>query len=150
MLEHKHIIVRAEVANPPSDPAYIKEWLARVVHAVGMKLAVGLEANPISYYCNLEGNEGLTGAAILETSHCAIHVWDKDDPAIVQFDLYSCSAIDINVIFDHLSEFNPSKVEYKFIDRENGLTMIEEGEERIETIVETSSFGILSGVTEIH
>lgn len=127
MLEHKHIIIRAEVAKPPKCPVYIKDWLSRIVTGIGMKLAVGLEANPISYYCDLEGNEGLTGAAILETSHTVIHVWDNDAPAIVQYDLYSCSCIDIDLVLSFFDEFEPSKIEFQFIDRENGLTMVERG-----------------------
>lgn len=127
MLEHQHVIVRAEVLNPPKSPEFIKEWLANVIESIGMKLAVGLEANPIAYYCDLEGNEGLTGAAILETSHTAIHVWDADSPAVVQYDLYSCSKIDLDTIFAHLEQFKPVKIEYTFLDRENNLTLVEKG-----------------------
>lgn len=127
MLKHEHIIVRAEVRKPPKCPVYIKSWLARIIEAIGMKLAQGLEANPISYYCNLEGNEGLTGAAILETSHSCIHVWDSDSPAIVQFDLYTCSCLDLDTVFAQFDEFDPVKIEYTFMDRENGLTLVERG-----------------------
>ena len=27
-------------------------------------------------YCKMEGNRGITGIAVIETSHIAIHVWD--------------------------------------------------------------------------
>ena len=127
MLEHRHVIIRAEVSNPPTSPEFIKQWLTAVIHSIGMKLAVGLEANPIAYYCDLDGNQGLTGAAILETSHTAIHVWDSDSPAIIQYDLYSCSAIDLDVIFAHMEQFKPTKIEYKFFDRDNDLTMVTQG-----------------------
>jgi S-adenosylmethionine/arginine decarboxylase-like enzyme len=127
MLKHEHVIVRAEVNRAPKCPIFIKSWLAGIIEAIGMKLAKGLEANPISYYCNLEGNEGLTGAAILETSHTAVHVWDADSPAVMQFDLYTCSHLDLDTVFAHFEEFDPVKIEYTFLDRENGLTLVERG-----------------------
>jgi S-adenosylmethionine/arginine decarboxylase-like enzyme len=127
MLEHKHVIVRAEVDAPPTCPVFIKQWLADLIAAVGMKLAVGLEANPISYYCELDGNVGLTGAAILETSHTAIHVWSEDKPAIMQFDLYTCSTLDLDVVFKHIDQFKPTKIEYHYIDRDKNLTLLDRG-----------------------
>jgi S-adenosylmethionine/arginine decarboxylase-like enzyme len=127
MLEHQHLIVRAEINKAPTCPMFIKQWLTDVIESIDMKLAVGLEANPISYYCNLEGNEGLTGAAILETSHCVVHVWDGDKPAIMQFDLYTCSALPLDVIFKKIEQFDPIKIEYTFYDRENNLTLLRSG-----------------------
>lgn len=127
ILDHQHLIVRSYVDNPPNDPIAIKEWLKDLIDSIGMKVAVGLEANPIAYYCDLENNKGLTGLAILETSHCAIHVWDEDRPALVQFDLYSCSKIDPKAIFEKLSVFKPVSYQYKFIDRANGLIDLDSG-----------------------
>jgi S-adenosylmethionine/arginine decarboxylase-like enzyme len=124
MLKHKHLIVRAEVDNPPVRAEYVKKWLEVIIEGIGMKLAKGPEANPIAYRCNMEGNEGVTGAAILETSHCVIHVWDGDRPYIVQFDLYSCSDFEVEEVLRYVNLFCPTKVEYRFFDRENGLTEI--------------------------
>lgn len=123
MLEHKHVVVRAEVKNPPMCATFIKSWLANMIESIGMKLAVGLEANPISYFCNLPGNEGITGAAILETSHCSIHSWHED--GVLQFDLYTCSPLDLEVVFQQFEQFEPVKIEYAFFDRENELTLVE-------------------------
>lgn len=125
MMEHKHLIVRAEVMAPPKDPTFIAEWITSIITGIGMKLAVGPQANPISYYCAIPGNEGLTGVAILETSHCAIHVWDDVSPAVVQFDLYTCSGLDPMQIFPYFSDFQPVKLEWGYIDREHGLHFVE-------------------------
>ena len=46
MLQHKHIIVRAEVNAPPFDEAQINLWLAKLVDDLGMKIMMG----PISGY----------------------------------------------------------------------------------------------------
>lgn len=127
MMEHKHLIVKAHVTTPPTSPVFIKTWLQSIIEGIGMKLAVGPEANPISYYCDIEGNKGLTGVAILETSHCAIHVWDDVAPAVIQFDLYTCSGLDPEQIFEFFKEFGVLTMEWKFLDREHDLIEIGNG-----------------------
>jgi S-adenosylmethionine/arginine decarboxylase-like enzyme len=124
MLQHQHLIVRAEVLNPPKTTQETEAWLINIIHDLGMQLAVGLQSNPISYRCNLEGNEGITGVAVLETSHCAVHIWDAESPALLQWDLYSCSEVKPEEMLKHLEQFNPVKVEYRFLDRENNLTVL--------------------------
>jgi hypothetical protein len=37
MLVHKHLIIRAEVEQPPVLPAFVVEWLRQTVEAIGMK-----------------------------------------------------------------------------------------------------------------
>lgn len=121
VLEHKHLIVRATLNNPPYSASEIKTWMERLVDQIGMKILMG----PYSVYSDMVGNRGLTAVTIIETSHIAMHVWDEDEPALMQLDVYTCSSLDINDVFDAIKEFEPAKVEYKYIDRENGLTLIE-------------------------
>jgi S-adenosylmethionine/arginine decarboxylase-like enzyme len=82
---------------------------------------------PYAIYSDMEGNQGLTAVTIIETSHIAIHVWDECDPALLQMDVYTCSALNIEDVFRAIEEFKPTKIEYKYIDRENELTLIENG-----------------------
>ena len=121
VLEHKHLIVRAELSRPPQDPLYITEWLKTLVDRIGMKVLMG----PYSVYSPMVGNQGLTAVVIIETSHIALHVWDECDPGLMQLDVYTCSTLNIEDVFDHIKEFEPTKVEYKYINRENSLTLIE-------------------------
>ena len=120
VLEHKHLIVRAELSCPPKDPVYISKWLEALVSRIGMKILMG----PYSVYSDMVGNQGLTAAVIIETSHIVLHVWDECDPGLMQLDVYTCSTLNIEDVFDHIKEFEPTKVEFKFIDRENSLTLI--------------------------
>ena len=120
VLEHKHLIVRAELSCPPKDPLYITKWLRDLVDRIGMKVLMG----PYSVYSPMVGNQGLTAVVIIETSHIALHVWDECDPGLMQLDVYTCSTLNIEDVFDHIKEFEPTKVEYKYIDRENSLTLI--------------------------
>lgn len=120
LLEHKHLIIRAEVSNPPKDETWLQGWLTTLVDKIGMKICRG----PVTAYVDMPGNEGLTGVVVIETSHIAIHVWDAINPALVQLDVYTCGFLDKEIIFAELEQWNPTKVEWKFLDREFGLTEV--------------------------
>jgi S-adenosylmethionine/arginine decarboxylase-like enzyme len=62
---------------------------------------------PYAGYVTKEGNRGVTGVVMIETSHIAIHVWDEDRPALVQCDVYSCAEFSMNEV---LAEFVPMDV----------------------------------------
>ena len=120
LLEHKHLIIRAEVSTPPTDEKWLQSWLSTLVDKIGMKVCRG----PITAYVDMPGNKGLTGVVVIETSHIAIHVWDEVFPSLVQLDVYTCSTLDKNIIFKELEQWDPVKVEYKYLDREFGLKEI--------------------------
>jgi len=125
MLEHKHLIVRAEVLNPPSSShvGYMHDWFKKLISDIGMKILNG----PHVTYLDVEGNRGMTGVCIIETSHVAMHVWDENQPGLMQFDVYTCGPLDPKKVFEALSEFNPIKIEWKYLDREHGLNHIDHG-----------------------
>ena len=123
LLEHKHLIVQATVKNPPKDPAYIEQWTKELVEAIGMKIAKG----PIAFYSTMEGNVGLTCMTIIETSHIALHVFEDANPCLLEFDLYTCSTLDVQQVLKFLDEFQPLEVYYMFLDREFDLTVTETG-----------------------
>jgi S-adenosylmethionine/arginine decarboxylase-like enzyme len=131
LLIHEHLILRALVNEPFQDVAKAKAWLVSIIEGIGMKVAQGLEANPIGYYCNLPGNVGLTAAGILETSHVVIHIWDQVRPAKVHFDLYSCSHFTIDQIVEYLKPLGIVELRGKFLDREKDLPLLEFTDEKI-------------------
>lgn len=118
--EHKHLIIRAEVNKPPVDPVWATNWLAHVVQKIGMKILMG----PYATYCPVPGNAGLTAVVIIETSHVVMHVWDEGDVGEIQLDVYTCSHLNPQDIFDELEQFGLEKLEYKYLNRENGLKEI--------------------------
>lgn len=124
VLEHKHLIVRAEIKNPPYSPNDIKQWMRELVDKIGMNILMG----PYAVYSDMEGNTGLTAVTIIETSHIAMHVWDEVSPALMQLDVYTCSTLDINDVFAAVQVFEPTKVEYKYIDREHDLTLLDQSD----------------------
>ena len=121
LLVHKHLIVRAEVYRPPMDEAVLTEWFKKFIEEIGMKVMMG----PYVKYSNMVGNRGITGAAIIETSHIVMHIWDEVSPALMQFDVYSCGEFDPETICNKIDEdFAVHKIEYKFLDREHDLQEI--------------------------
>jgi S-adenosylmethionine/arginine decarboxylase-like enzyme len=121
-VKHKHLIIRAETKNTPRDQKWLHTWLIELVDKIGMVICQG----PITSYVDVPGNRGLTGVVIIETSHIAVHCWDETDPGLVQMDVYSCADFDPKLIFDLIDkDFEAESMEYKFIDRENGLIEID-------------------------
>ena len=116
-LVHKHVIIRAEVLNPPTDEKLVSENVRVLIENIGMKILMG----PYAKYCDMIGNRGLTVATIIETSHIVMHTWDEFDPAIVQLDVYTCGPFDPATVFVWLEQYNVTKIDYKYIDREFDL-----------------------------
>lgn len=118
LLVHKHLIVRAEAIKPPMDEKFLKDWMMEFIESINMKVLMG----PYVIYHNVPGNRGITGVAIIETSHIVMHVWDEPHPALMQFDVYSCGEFDPKKICNKISEdFDIRKIEYKYLNRETGL-----------------------------
>lgn len=120
---HLHLLVRGYIQNPPKDEAILNQWLTDLVKKVRMVVVAG----PTSVYVDEPGNEGITGTVTLATSHAAIHVWDKADPAFFQFDIYSCSEFSADEVLDHFEQFGLISCEYMYIDRNHGLKVVHEG-----------------------
>ena len=111
---HLHLLVKGYVKNPPKTAETLNVWLSELVSKVDMKVVAG----PTSVYVDEPGNEGVTGTITLATSHAAIHVWDAEEPAMFQFDIYSCKDYDPNVVLNHIdNNFDLAEAYWSFIDR---------------------------------
>lgn len=118
---HKHLIIRAEVNNPPKDEEFVKNWMSNLIETIGMKVLMG----PFAKYLDKEGNRGITTVAIIETSHIAMHVWDEDTPSLIQLDVYTCGPLDPQLVVDQLNQFDIVKAEMKYLDRETELVELQ-------------------------
>ena len=113
---HLHLLVKGYITNPPKSEEILNQWFRELVNKVGMVVVAG----PTSVYVNETGNEGITGTVTLATSHASIHVWDAQQPAMFQFDLYSCSDFTPDQVLNHINEhFNLQSAIWQFIDRNN-------------------------------
>jgi S-adenosylmethionine/arginine decarboxylase-like enzyme len=114
MIEHKHLIIRAKVKYPPKNVIATEQWFRDLIEKIGMKLLRG----PIGAYVDMPGNKGLTMVAVIETSHIAMHVWDEEDPALMQMDVYTCGSFNPQVVFDELEQFGVIERQFLYLDRE--------------------------------
>lgn len=119
-INHKHLLIRAEVSSPPNSEEHLIFWIKNLIKKINMKLLAG----PYSTRVTKQGNAGLTGVAIIETSHIVIHTWDEKNPALIQLDVYSCKDFKETDVLDCLSEFKPIEVDYKYFDREDNFKEI--------------------------
>lgn len=120
---HLHLLVKGHMKNPPKSEEVLNQWFKELVNKVRMVVVAG----PTSVYVDEPGNEGITGTVTLATSHAAIHVWDKQDPAMFQFDIYSCSCFEASEVLEHLNKFELTDCEWLFIDRNEGLKITDSG-----------------------
>lgn len=120
ILTHEHLIVRALVAQPPKSIEEVKTWVKDLVPKIKMKLM----GEPLAFYCDKKGNKGATCVAVIETSHIALHVWDENNPSLIQLDVYSCSDLHEDIVFAHLEQFKPEKIQYKLLDRNHSLITV--------------------------
>ena len=115
---HKHLIIRAEVKSPIATEKGIRKWLRNLVKKIDMKIIKG----PYAAYVTNEGNCGVTGVVMIETSHIAIHIWDEELPALVQCDVYSCAEFQQGEVIMHLGKMKPKKIEYMMVDRSKEIS----------------------------
>ena len=116
-LKHKHLLIRAEVQNPPKNEEETISWMRKLIKTIDMNILAG----PYSSQVSKKGNKGLSGVAIIDTSHISIHTWDEQQPALIQLDVYSCKEFKKADVIDCLEEFKPITVEYKYFDRETNF-----------------------------
>lgn len=121
-IKHLHLMLRGEIEEPIRTEAHAKQWLAELVEMIDMKIAAG----PISKYVDMPGNEGVTATVSVETSHIAFHIWEKLDPMILQFDLYTCGDLDHNMVLSHLyNSFKIVSAEWQLLDRASGFELLD-------------------------
>jgi S-adenosylmethionine/arginine decarboxylase-like enzyme len=120
MPKHKHLIIRAEVNHPITSEKKIKQWLRNLVKKIDMKIIKG----PYSGYVWKEGNRGITGVVMIETSHIAIHIWDEVSPALVQCDVYSCAEFSSNEVLAEFASMGITKIDHLMLDREDTIKPI--------------------------
>ena len=114
---HKHLLVRARVKEPIKSEDEMVSWLESLVKKIKMKTVHG----PIASYITKEGNRGMTGFVMIETSHIACHIWDEIEPALIQLDVYSCAEYAEEVVIRAVKSMEVVEHEYMTVDRSSTL-----------------------------
>lgn len=124
MILHKHLLVNAKVKNPINTEQQGIDFLTNLVDRIDMKIIKG----PFASYVDKAGNKGLTAIVMIETSHIAFHIWDEQDPGLVQFDLYTCGKLELDKVMSVFKEtFDVVSMDYQLFDRENGFVLEDKG-----------------------
>jgi len=119
---HNHLLVNGWTLNPPTDEQVVIDWMRNLVESIDMKVIQG----PYASYVTAEGNRGLTAVVMIETSHIAMHVWDEEDPAFVQFDLYTCSTLPVDRVLKNLEDtFGLHNYQSMVLERSKGFKVID-------------------------
>lgn len=124
---HLHLIVKGYLINPPREVEKLNTWFSELVEKVRMKVVAG----PTSVYVNEPGNEGLTGTVTLATSHASIHIWDAYKVPMFQFDIYSCTHFSPDEVLEHFKQFELVSYEYIFLDRNDGIKILDSKSEKL-------------------
>jgi S-adenosylmethionine/arginine decarboxylase-like enzyme len=120
---HQHLLMKIWVQTPPKRVSDLNQWFIQLVHKVRMEVVAG----PTSVYIDAPGNEGLTGTVTLATSHASIHIWDRNDPPMVQFDIYSCKSFGLDDVLEQFQPWGIIKAEWVMIDRNSTPTITSSG-----------------------
>lgn len=122
--QHNHLLINAKTPFPLTNKRRMKKWLKGLVHDIGMYRIAG----PFVHYVDKPGNKGLTAVVMIETSHIALHVWDEPVPAHIQFDIYTCSGLDVEkTLLKIVSELQITQIDWVFYDREKGFKEVSKG-----------------------
>ena len=124
MIFHKHLLINARVEKPMKTEGQAMAFLEKLVERINMKIIKG----PFASYVDKPGNRGLTAIVMIETSHIAFHIWDEEDPGLMQFDLYTCGELNLPQVLLALGEdFNIISMDYNLFDREKGFVLEDSG-----------------------
>lgn len=124
MIFHKHLLINAKVEKPMKTEGQAMAFLEKLVERINMKIIKG----PFASYVDKPGNRGLTAIVMIETSHIAFHIWDEENPGLMQFDLYTCGELNLpSVLLALREEFNIISLDYNLFDREKGFVLEDSG-----------------------
>jgi S-adenosylmethionine/arginine decarboxylase-like enzyme len=118
---HNHLLVNGYTNTPFDHEALTINWMKGLVEEIGMKVVQG----PYASYVEKLGNRGITAAVMIETSHIAMHIWDEQEPAFVQFDLYTCSTLPVRQVINKLeNDLGLFEHTSLVLERSNGFNII--------------------------
>ena len=119
-LNHKHLILKG-IMTCQLTVDEVKNVIQSLVEKLGMKYVETMPTNPMVAY---EPNEncGVTGIAIITTSHIVIHTWD--DTKYFQADIYSCKDFNAYQIINLLKSHKLENKDCKLLDRNGEIKII--------------------------
>ncbi len=106
-MEHKHLIIRAEIENPPKDQKAVEEWI--------LTLGDG-------ELCAETTDDGVVSVVISGTTLVSARFW-YSDPTLLQMDVYAAE-INPTDVFDKIEPFGVVTKSFLFLDRKENIHQI--------------------------
>ena len=117
-IEHKHFIVMGKMKSILSVDE-VTTFLESLIVLLDMKKMEAIMPNPnVGYQSGTNG--GVTGVAIITTSHLAIHTWDNT--LEFQLDVYSCKEYNVSLVIELLKDYGLELSDWKLFDRKYQIT----------------------------
>ena len=114
------MVLRLHVTDPIKKVDECNKLIEELIRAINMKIVSG----PHTVYIETPGNRGLSSVTIIETSHISVHIWDEQDPALIQLDVFSCKEFTKEQIVKFLKEkFDVKDLEFLFLDRTDSISV---------------------------
>ena len=128
MALHNQLLLNGRAKRPMMGEEETISWMKDLVKQIDMKIIQG----PYASYVNKEGNRGVTCVVMIETSHIALHIWDEISPALIQFDLYTCSTLPVEDVLKNLEDtFDLDTYDYIVLERSEAFNVEELGSKAI-------------------
>ena len=117
MLEHKHLILKGNMSRAVSVDD-VSVWLKELVELLNMELIKEFPHNPAVAHIGGD-NSGVTGCALITTSHIVLHTWDNS--LDFQLDVYSCKTYNTTDVKLHCEKLGFKIVDKRFFDRKYNI-----------------------------
>jgi S-adenosylmethionine/arginine decarboxylase-like enzyme len=69
---------------------------------------------------------GYSSTCIIETSSITFHSWMESHYPVIQLDVYSCKDFEVETVLMWLRQFDPERIDYKFLDREHDFKAVKD------------------------
>lgn len=128
MALHNQLLLNGRAKKPMRSEEETISWMTDLVSKIDMKIIQG----PYASYVEKEGNRGVTCVVMIETSHIALHIWDEISPALIQFDLYTCSTLPVEDVLKNLEDtFELDEYDYMVLERSLAFNVEEFGSKSV-------------------
>lgn len=123
--QHNHLLITGRTENPLKNKKKMKKWLRYLVEHSGMHTLRG----PFVEYIKTPGSRGLMAVVMIETSHITLNILDEPKPAHIQFDIYTCSSLNVGETLNRLVvDLKLTQISWVYFNRSGGFKQISTGD----------------------
>ena len=114
----KHLIIRAEISNPPAPVSpirfaevVVRIWLCSLINNTSIK------SRPDTVTCTSSEENGVSCTCVTDRGHIGIHVFDN----MLQLDVSTYGKLKPIDVFNKLYDFKPIVIHWKYLSKTKDL-----------------------------